>query len=173
MGEHLAGRVHQSAFGGRDLPTGMNDGADSLKRTDSSRDRTDEVDLDLERRIAHALWQQRMHGASEARVEHCCRPAAVDDTERIVVADSRLAFKHCPSGPDLDKSKTKGDRHRRWRIATVQHALQQLEAGLPRDFIPGYETGAGRRGRSWVSAHLTRRKAGRPPGMGDLGGGSD
>ena len=79
------------------------------------RDRADEVRLHLERRVADALLEQRVHGAAHRRVEQRQRDTAVHRADRVVVLRAGLHLEDGAPGLGQDEAKAHqlGDRRRR------------------------------------------------------------
>ena len=125
--QQLAAGIDQPAFRGRHPATGGENGAFGPHLAGRVRDRPHEADLELERRIARALRQGRLHRAAHAAIEQRRRVAAMHAADRIVVIERRRTLEHRPPVLDLDQIETQQSRDRRRRQPPVQHRRQELE----------------------------------------------
>ena len=95
-------------------------------------DRSGEIGLGLNCRIAGASRQQRVGGAAGRAVDQSQRPAAVHDPERVQEMRPGVALEHGDAIADFGQPERQrpGDR-RRWQPA-VEDRLEKLPPGISR-----------------------------------------
>jgi hypothetical protein len=81
----LAARVEEPRRGGGDAAADVDSGALAQKPPGLQSDRTQKVDLQLDRGVPDTGGKHGVHGATHRRIEEGARKAPVHHTERIVV----------------------------------------------------------------------------------------
>ena len=120
--------VDDPRLAGDDSPPTANCAPFRANATRVLRDRSGEIGLGLDRRIAGAGWQQRVGGAAGRAVDEGQRPAAVHDPQRVQKMRPRVALEHGQAIADLGQPERQrlGDR-RRWQLA-VEDRLEKVSS---------------------------------------------
>jgi hypothetical protein len=139
MGEQAVAGCQPGLGGGKRAPA-MDDLAGALDPPGVTRDRADEADLQVGRRVAGAGRQRRVDGATGGGVDQRRGEAAVDHADRVVMLIAGNRGEDDVSGLDLDEleAEQRGDRRRR-ELAGDHSAhrgqaveLRKAEGGLDR-----------------------------------------
>ena len=165
--EQLAVRVRQLPLGGRDPRALVDDDPLAADHAGVGGDRADEVRLHLERRVADASLELRVHRAAHRRVEQRQRDPAVHRADRVVVLRAGLHLEDGSPRLGQDEAKAHQLRDRRRRQLARDDRLDVLHpretaallcdlAGIHRaDAHEGDSSGSGLRRALCENRHMS------------------
>ena len=97
MSIKLAACVEEPRLGGSDVATDVDGSALAKKPPGVQSDRTEEVDLELDRGVPDTSGEHGVHGAAHRGVEQGAGETSMDDADRIVVTLGGCALEDHPA----------------------------------------------------------------------------